>query len=981
MKSIKFLAALAIPAMFAACTNEELVAVQDSVQQNKEFVGAELIGSDISINVGSGIESRLYGTVWSVTDQLGLGWVVSGNYGDAQDVTKHPTGPELFNNLMFYKESEEGNFTTKGNVYKGWYFAYYPYAYMEELGTQKTITMNPTQTENWDTDRYNTAFYLSGREFLSKEKLDEKTYQLKKDVQFAMYRATNTIGVTIKPSTDFTGNNILKNLAVKSIRIDADTYLFPGEKVKVRPEKLAEFQFDAEGKYDAGETEKKVKESLANGVMVSDYYYKNTTTEINNSAINLSGEQTLRIYTLPRQLSVDKKSVVFTINVAGGHFTVRYVPDATEEEDLNNNAVIEEFVAAYAENGKMTVVGGVLYDKEDDPFKLMLTTDMFDADYIISKPLTDEGMTEIEQWNACVELANALGEENPTFTLKEGANVVFTDEILAPANGVKVVGKGKLVVASDLTWNNDVVVERSEQNVSIEVEKDAELSVVDGTLAPYRLYNYGTIIADPTSTIGADSFNSLYSNNRIVVKYGAYVYPRNGHEGTIAYEVPQSYSITKINTLINGGSVGAANINTLIVNENTKLECVETTQGEGTPEDSDRYNPAEAKPGEVDTKTVKLTGINLEINGGIVSAPEDYTETAANVTMNGGSMTNINITGDVLVESGENTIDNAEIGENVIVKAGATLNLINSGIEGTLTNNGTASIEGTESININKLVNNSALTSNNDINVVNVELNPGSTTTLDDPEVEYYDKTIWYTDSYKFDNMTLNGTVKQYGAKVLMDAIKAAKDGDIIELNGDVELDESLSIDIEGTITIDLNGKAIKNNGFKNDNASESTKATPIFEVNNSKAVLIIDGEGVVDASNENAYSDNAVVVRAGKAIIKGGTFKNAYRATYPYGVPPLAYTLGAGVLEIEGGYFCAPTDGTTKVVNNVLINFYNSATGEIVITGGKYETFNPTKDDADSATFVNEPYQAVQIEGTDTTSDKTDDVWEVVKK
>ena len=32
MKSIKFMAALAIPAMFAACTNEELDAVQQEVQ-------------------------------------------------------------------------------------------------------------------------------------------------------------------------------------------------------------------------------------------------------------------------------------------------------------------------------------------------------------------------------------------------------------------------------------------------------------------------------------------------------------------------------------------------------------------------------------------------------------------------------------------------------------------------------------------------------------------------------------------------------------------------------------------------------------------------------------------------------------------------------------------------------------------------------------------------------------------------------------
>ena len=78
MKSIKFLAALAIPAMFAACTNEELDAVQQEVQQGKEFIGAELVGSGISLNFGTGVESRLYGNTWSDDDKLGLGWVAAG---------------------------------------------------------------------------------------------------------------------------------------------------------------------------------------------------------------------------------------------------------------------------------------------------------------------------------------------------------------------------------------------------------------------------------------------------------------------------------------------------------------------------------------------------------------------------------------------------------------------------------------------------------------------------------------------------------------------------------------------------------------------------------------------------------------------------------------------------------------------------------------------------------------------------------------
>ncbi len=41
MKSTKFLAALAIPAMFAACTNEDILT--DMPQNNQELLGAEII--------------------------------------------------------------------------------------------------------------------------------------------------------------------------------------------------------------------------------------------------------------------------------------------------------------------------------------------------------------------------------------------------------------------------------------------------------------------------------------------------------------------------------------------------------------------------------------------------------------------------------------------------------------------------------------------------------------------------------------------------------------------------------------------------------------------------------------------------------------------------------------------------------------------------------------------------------------------------
>ena len=84
MKSIKLLAAFAIPAMFAACTNEEIA--MESTQQLNQVVGAELIGTDISINVSNGVGSRLNAEGWQSTDKLGLAWIVNEDYSTPQDI-------------------------------------------------------------------------------------------------------------------------------------------------------------------------------------------------------------------------------------------------------------------------------------------------------------------------------------------------------------------------------------------------------------------------------------------------------------------------------------------------------------------------------------------------------------------------------------------------------------------------------------------------------------------------------------------------------------------------------------------------------------------------------------------------------------------------------------------------------------------------------------------------------------------------------
>ena len=156
MKSIKLLAALAIPAMFAACTNEEIAV--DSTQQLNQVVGAELIGTDITINVSNRNGSRLNADGWQTTDKLGMAWVVTTDYATPQDIKNAPTDNKWYANHMF--AVEDGKFVTKGNAYKGWHFAYFPFSYTESV-SEKIFNINPPQTaKEWQGGRINDALHI-----------------------------------------------------------------------------------------------------------------------------------------------------------------------------------------------------------------------------------------------------------------------------------------------------------------------------------------------------------------------------------------------------------------------------------------------------------------------------------------------------------------------------------------------------------------------------------------------------------------------------------------------------------------------------------------------------------------------------------------------------------------------------------------------------------------------------------------------------
>lgn len=145
MRIFKFtFAALALMSVFTACTKDELQTQQEIVEAS----GAKLLGTDLSAEFIFDSQTKVDANGnWTTGDKLGLAWYNTNLSG-------------IYANHLF-KLGDDGLFTTYGNVYEDWHFAYYPYAYENEIGGDKTVVTNHEQTETIDKDIYTTRLHLS----------------------------------------------------------------------------------------------------------------------------------------------------------------------------------------------------------------------------------------------------------------------------------------------------------------------------------------------------------------------------------------------------------------------------------------------------------------------------------------------------------------------------------------------------------------------------------------------------------------------------------------------------------------------------------------------------------------------------------------------------------------------------------------------------------------------------------------------------
>lgn len=159
--------------------------------------------------------------------------------------------------------------------------------------------------------------------------------------------------------------------------------------------------------------------------------------------------------------------------------------------------------------------------------------------------------------------------------------------------------------------------------------------------------------------------------------------------------------------------------------------------------------------------------------------------------------------------------------------------------------------------------------------------------------------------------------------ETLADAIRLATKGKTITLLADVEQNTQLAIN--KSITLDLNGKTIKNTV---DIWGDTANA--ILSITNG-AKVTITGNGTIDAKENDCYTINVV---KGDLTIENGTF---------YGNVSVVQ-VEEGTLSVKGGTFDLHQkwEGSSKYLINCIDKAYVDGSANVAISGGTFVGFDP---------------------------------------
>lgn len=183
-------------------------------------------------------------------------------------------------------------------------------------------------------------------------------------------------------------------------------------------------------------------------------------------------------------------------------------------------------------------------------------------------------------------------------------------------------------------------------------------------------------------------------------------------------------------------------------------------------------------------------------------------------------------------------------------------------------------------------------------------------------------------------------------------------------LAADLDLGETVSVAAGKEVTLDLNGKTIKNSTDLWDSPTKEANNWSLFSVKGGS--LTIKGAGILQAKENDCYAVD--VQDGGQVTIEDGTYVGNIHALYVY----------EGTAEIKGGHYSVQqTYPDAEKAYGFVLNCYDAnrknGTAKIMVSGGEFEKFNPADCAAEGAhtNFLADGYMSVEAE---------EGVWTVVR-
>ena len=197
----------------------------------------------------------------------------------------------------------------------------------------------------------------------------------------------------------------------------------------------------------------------------------------------------------------------------------------------------------------------------------------------------------------------------------------------------------------------------------------------------------------------------------------------------------------------------------------------------------------------------------------------------------------------------------------------------------------------------------------------------------------------------------------------------ASQIGGAVTLSDNVDFDRTIAVQPGKTMSVNLNGKTVKNTTDLWENPSVPNSWS-LFSVRGTDSKLTLSGDGDVIAKANDCYAID--VQGGGHLVIEGGHYNGNIHAVYVL----------EGVAEIKGGTFEVQQKyPDAEKADEFVLNCYDAnrenGTAKIIVTGGTFIGFNPgdCKAEGNGTNFVAPGYASI----ADGTAADGRTIWKVV--